>query len=103
MATRTISFIRRFGCKKEKNFQRIPQPPHPSQKRISLPYIKGASEAIGRNLKKKGITVAHKPTNTLNLLLPKPKDRPPREKAQGVVYKIKCSDCEATYIGETKT
>ena len=29
------------------------------------------------------------------------KDRVPEGKKNGVVYEVKCQDCEATYIGET--
>ena len=39
---------------------------------------------------------------TLRKFLSKPKDKIPKEKQNNVVYKIPCSDCQATYIGETK-
>ena len=43
-----------------------------------------------------------KPTNTLHQLLVHPKDPVGKDKVVGLVYKISCEDCEATYIGETK-
>ena len=50
----------------------------------------------------RNIRVAHKPIFTLRRLLTtnvKGKDKP--EDRPGAVYKIHCSDCQATYIGET--
>ena len=67
----------------------------------TIPYVRGTSETIARILRPYNIRVAHKPIFTLPLLLThvsgkdKPEDRP------GAVYKIHCSDCQATYIGET--
>ena len=45
--------------------------------------------------------VAHKPMFTLRRLLTNVKDKDKPEDRPGAVYKIKCSDCQATYIGET--
>ena len=47
------------------------------------------------------IRVAHKPITTLRHLLTNVKDRDEPNNRQGAVYKIKCSDCQASYIGET--
>ena len=47
------------------------------------------------------ICVAHKPTTTLQHLLTNVKDRDEPNNRQGAVFKIKCSDCQASYIGET--
>ena len=67
----------------------------------TITYIRGASETITRILRPYNIRVTQKPMFTLRRLLTnvkgkdKPQDRP------GAVYKIKYSDCQATYIGET--
>ena len=67
---------------------------------MTIPYIKGTSETISRLLQPYNIRVAHKPTTTLRHLLTNVKDRDEPNNRQGAVYKIKCSDCQASYIGE---
>ena len=47
------------------------------------------------------IRVAHKPITTLRRLLTNVKDKDKPEDRQGAVYKIKCYDCQASYVGET--
>ena len=65
----------------------------------TIPYIKGTSETIARILQPYNIREAHKPITTLRQLLTNVKDEP--NDRQGAVYKIKCCDCQTTYIGET--
>ena len=67
----------------------------------TIPYIKGTSETIARILQPYNIRVAHKPITTLRQLLTNVKDKDEPNDRQGAVYKIKCCDCQATYIGET--
>ena len=66
-----------------------------------IPYIKGTSETIARILQPYNIRVAHKPITTLRQLLTNVKDKDEPSDRRGAVYKIKCCDCQATYIGET--
>ena len=61
----------------------------------------GTSETITRILQPYNIRVAHKPTTTLRQLLTNVNERDELNNRQGAVYKIKCSDCQAFYIGET--
>ena len=68
---------------------------------VTIPYIKGTSETISRILQPYNIRVAHKPTTTLRHLPTNVKDRDETNNRQGAVSKIKCSDCQASYIGET--
>ena len=67
----------------------------------TIPYIRGISETIARILQPYNICVAHKPITTLRQLLTNVKDKDKPEDRQGAVYKIKCCDCQASYIGET--
>ena len=64
-------------------------------------YIKGISGNISRILQTFIIRVAHKPITTLRQLLTCVKDKDEPRNRQGAVYKINCSDCHASYIGET--
>ena len=65
---------------------------------VTIPYT---SDTIWRILQPYKIRVAHKPTTTFRHLLTNVKDRDEPNNRQGAVYKIKCSDCQASYIGET--
>ena len=67
----------------------------------TIPYIRGTSETIARILRPYNIRVAHKPIFTLRRLLTNVKGKDKPEDRPGAVYKIHCSDCQATYIGET--
>ena len=68
---------------------------------MTIPYIKGTSETISQILQPYNIRVAHKPTTTLRQLLINLKDKDEPNNRQGAVYKIKCSDYQACYFGET--
>ena len=67
----------------------------------TTPNIKGISENISRILQPFNIRVPHKLITTLRQLLTNIKDRDKPRNRQGTVYKINCSDCHASYIGET--
>ena len=77
------------------------QKPYPTPTTVTIPYIKGTSETISRILQPYNIRVAHKPTITLRYLLTNFKDRNEPNKREGAVYKMKCSDCQTSYIDET--
>ena len=67
----------------------------------TIPYIRGTSETIARILRPYNIRTAHKPIFTLRRLLTNVKGKDESEDRPGAFYKIHCSDCQATYIGET--
>jgi len=68
---------------------------------IPLPYVRGVSEQLTRVFRKQGVSVYHKPFNTIRSQLVHPKDPTPPEKKCGVIYKIECEQCHLDYIGET--
>ena len=68
----------------------------------TIPYVKGASERIARILRPYNILVAHKPSTTLRDVLTKVKDPSPKNSRVGAIYKIACSECPTSYIGETQ-
>ena len=69
---------------------------------VTLPYVGRVSDAIGRTIRKTGINVHMKPYNTIRQALVHPKDKVPLGDQTGVVYKIQCADCDASYVGETE-
>ena len=62
---------------------------------------KSITETIARILQPYNIRVSHKPITTLRRLHTNVKDKDKPEDRQGAEYKIKCCDCQASYIGET--
>ena len=82
------------------------KPPVPERETIEykstavLPYIKGLSETLRRNLQQQGIRTVFKSDTTLRSQLVKPKDPADPNQQDGVVYKIPC-ECGKVYIGET--
>ncbi|XP_067048662.1 uncharacterized protein [Acropora muricata] len=67
----------------------------------TIPYIQGTSETIARILRPYIIRVAHKPIFTSRRLRTNVEGKDKPEDRLGAVNKIHCSDCQATYIGET--
>ena len=84
--------------RKERKNAEKPTTPAPF---IGLPYIQGLSEELQRICKDHGVSVYHKPVNTLKSLLVKPKDKTKKEDKCGVVYNVPCASCEDFYVGET--
>ena len=72
-----------------------------SNGRVTIPYVRGVSEGLRRILVKKGIQVHFKPSNKLRDLLVAPKDKISKDDQCNVIYKVSCSDCPASYVGET--
>ncbi|KAK3745701.1 hypothetical protein QZH41_007915 [Actinostola sp. cb2023] len=70
---------------------------------VVLPYVKGISERVQRvPLKQHNIRVAHRPMKKLANVFPRPKDPQDKSSRTGIVYKIKCDDCDFVYYGQTE-
>jgi len=68
---------------------------------VTLPFVGGVSERLRRAFNSAGVTTSFKPQGTLRRSLVAPKDKTEKEKLSGVVYGVKCSDCDSQYIGES--
>ena len=73
----------------------------PPDATVVIPYVNRTSEAIRRVLTPLSIRTCFKPQTTLKNILTHVKDPVPPEEKTGVVYKVPCSDCQATYVGQT--
>ena len=81
-----------FGAKREERKKRP----------VIILYIRGFSEGLKRIFGGFGVTTYFNPPNTLRQLLVHPKDPVGKDKVVGLVYKISCENCKATYVGETE-
>ena len=82
----------------------VPQDPNRNKPKgsIPLPYVGPMTDILCRTIRKAGVTVHLRPYNTLRGRLVHPKDKVPKDEKAGVVYQIKCGNCEAAYVGETE-
>ena len=69
---------------------------------LTLPYIKGLSEAIRHVLTSLGVNVVFRPLWTLCQMLVHLKDPVPVEECKEVVYSIPCVECSSVYIGQMR-
>ena len=65
---------------------------------IVIPYVKAVLELIMIVFKSYKIPVFFKPTNTMQQLLVRLKDKVVKKRVVCHVYEIKCEDCEASYV-----
>ena len=71
-----------------------------NKKILVLPYCKGLSERLSRLCRKLDIQLVSTSKRTLRSELMHVKNKTPKERVAGVVYKVDCC-CGQTYIGET--
>lgn len=101
----SISGYKKWSWDLPGNKKILPHPRNNSTKalgHVTIPYIRGISEAISRKFRSYGISTHTRPINTLRSQLCHPKDKEPINNRCGVVYQIECNKCEARYVGETE-
>ena len=69
---------------------------------VTIPYVQGVSETIGRILRKEGLKISYKRITVLPSILAKPKDAKGKEQTAGIAYKLPCGDCDFVYYGQTQ-
>ena len=67
------SLFKRTKHNKTQNMDSTSQ--NQQSKQITIPYVQGVAEKIGRLLRREGVQTAFKPVHTLNQVFPRPKDR----------------------------
>ena len=70
--------------------------------KLVLPYTNKFFENISDKLKKYNVTTIPRFNNNLSKLITRGKDNTALTEQTNVVYKLKCKNCDATYVGETK-
>ena len=74
---------------------------HTARTLVGHPHHCEVSEILQRIFKKRDVHVCFKPHCILRQHLVRPKDEITFEEKCGVIYNIKCKNCDAEYIGET--
>ena len=77
------------------------EPPQETVATVTIPYIKGTSEAIRRILSKENVRTVFRTKTTIRSILTNVKPKVPSHNKKGVIYCIPCQDCDKVYIGET--
>ena len=70
--------------------------------RVTLPYVRGISEALGWVFRHLGVSTLMKPHLTLKMMLVHLKDKRMPHENSGVVYQVLCKDCKDIYTVETE-
>ena len=95
-------FVERVSWRRERPCDRIETETETRDENwVSVPYVKGMSEAMSNVLRPLGIRVAHRASPWKWTVCSGIKDRTPQCERKGVVYQIPCKDCASVYVGET--
>lgn len=69
---------------------------------MKVPYINGLYDSIKHKLKRWNIITVPSITHNLTSIIERGKDKINKMEKNNSVYCIKCKNCDATYVGETK-
>ncbi|KYM95691.1 hypothetical protein ALC62_13662 [Cyphomyrmex costatus] len=69
---------------------------------LVIPFIKGIFERVMDVINKSDTLIGHRTLNRLDKFIKVQKDITNKNCKSHVVYKIKCKDCDSTYVGQTK-
>jgi hypothetical protein len=69
---------------------------------VSIPYLKITSQRISRALARAEIRTIMKPGISIKNQICHLKDKIPKESKSNVIYMIPCTECDKSYVGETK-
>ncbi|KYN29872.1 hypothetical protein ALC57_00681 [Trachymyrmex cornetzi] len=72
------------------------------KKYFTIPYIQNISEKFKRIADKNNYKLTYKPINTLTSVIKLGKDKLEKMESSQVVYKINCTNCDSTYVDQTK-
>ena len=68
---------------------------------IVVPYVKGVSEKLRKDLAKEAVNLVFKKGRTLHSMIFNGKYKKSDGRKKDLIYKIPCQDCKLCYIGET--
>ena len=69
---------------------------------FNVPYVRNYADRFKHATRDLDIKMSYTGLNKLNCFIKVQKDRLNKDKKTGVVYKINCGDCDASYVGQTK-
>ncbi|XP_020295370.1 uncharacterized protein LOC109860580 [Pseudomyrmex gracilis] len=68
---------------------------------FTLPFVSGTTDSISKSLKRNDFKLSFRILNTLRNFIKVHKDDLSHDSLCNVVYKINCSSCDASYVGQT--
>ncbi|WP_219822731.1 hypothetical protein, partial [Enterobacter cloacae complex sp. 4DZ3-17B2] len=71
-------------------------------KYLQIPYTKHIYESIENSFRNTNIKIVPSLRNNLSAIIQKGKDKLQKMDTHNTVYCIKCMDCDASYVGESK-
>ena len=90
-------FVNKIAAK-----ETLPREEDKDNKYVILPYIKGLSENLRRMFKNHNVNLHFNSNFTIRNKVINLKDKIKPLKNDNLVYKINCSECPISYVGDTK-